>query len=224
MTRSKVNLTYISNDSARRVTLRKRESGLMKKAEEITTLCGIDACAIIFRPNDPEPNVWPSQLEAQRVISRFRNLSPLEQNRKMVDQESFTRQRLEAMKEKVSKLARENQHKQLTQVMYQCLSGEGFEHLAIDDLNNLSVLLSLCWVACTCCTTVPLKAVRSWTTSRNVAYGYTLPSLLIFIDQKADSGDLNSLAQEVDADILYVEYCRLNNAKNLIMSSKQASL
>ncbi|KAI8548214.1 hypothetical protein RHMOL_Rhmol07G0255700 [Rhododendron molle] len=142
MTRSKVNLTYISNDSARRVTFRKRESGLIKKAQEITTLCGIDACAIIFRPNDPEPNVWPSQLEAQRVISRFRNLSPVEQNRKMVDQESFTRQRLEAMNEKVSKLAKENQHKQLTQVMYQCLSGGGFQHLGIEDLNNLSVLVS----------------------------------------------------------------------------------
>ncbi|KAI8545714.1 hypothetical protein RHMOL_Rhmol07G0060100 [Rhododendron molle] len=143
MPRSKVKLAYISNDSARRTTFRKRESGLIKKAEEITTLCGVEACAILYSPYSPEPNVWPCPLDAQRVISRFRNMAPPEQNRKMVDQQSFARQRLEKTTEKATKLRTENQHNEMTQVMYQCLSGRlGFECLSIGDLYYLSGLVS----------------------------------------------------------------------------------
>ncbi|KAK7302125.1 hypothetical protein RJT34_13005 [Clitoria ternatea] len=36
------------------------EGGLMKKVQEISVLCGIDACAIIYGPNDLEPNIWLS--------------------------------------------------------------------------------------------------------------------------------------------------------------------
>lgn len=143
MPRSKVNVAYISNDSTRRTTFKKRESGLIKKIEEITTLCAVEACAIIFSPYNPEPKVWPSPLEAQRVISRFRNMAPPEQNRKMVDQKSFASQRLEKTTEKVMKLVKENQHEEMTQVMYQCLSGtREFESLTIADLNYMSGLIS----------------------------------------------------------------------------------
>lgn len=95
MPKSKVNLVYIENDSARRVTFNKRKDGLMKKAYELTTLCDIAACAILFSPYNHEPLVWPSQLEAQKVISRFRNMPELEQNRGMSNQESFAQERLD---------------------------------------------------------------------------------------------------------------------------------
>ncbi|KAH7863391.1 hypothetical protein Vadar_016901 [Vaccinium darrowii] len=142
MTRSKVNLVYISNDSARRKTYRRRKSGLMKKAQEITKLCAIEACAIMFSPYDPEPVVWPNQLQAQQVISRYRHLPPPQQSKKLVDQESFTRQMLEKTMEKVTKKRKENEHNQMTQVMYQCLNGGGFGNLTIGDMNNMSGLIS----------------------------------------------------------------------------------
>ncbi|KAH7863998.1 hypothetical protein Vadar_024434 [Vaccinium darrowii] len=142
MTRGKVNLAYISNDSARRTTFRKRKSGLIKKTTEITKLCEIEACAIMFSPYDPEPVVWPSQLRAQHTISRYRRMSLPEQTKKMVDQEGFTRQMLEKTMEKVTQKRKENQHNQMTQVMYQCLYGGGFENLTIGDLNNTSGLIS----------------------------------------------------------------------------------
>ncbi|KAF7148817.1 hypothetical protein RHSIM_Rhsim03G0076100 [Rhododendron simsii] len=71
----------------------KRQSGLMKKANEIKILCDIEACLIIFGPYSPDPDVWPSQLGARCVILRFRNMSPLEQDMKRVDHESYVRSR-----------------------------------------------------------------------------------------------------------------------------------
>ncbi|XP_021815730.1 agamous-like MADS-box protein AGL80 [Prunus avium] len=44
MTRKKVSLTYITNDSARKATFKKRKTGLMKKGNELSTLCDIQAC------------------------------------------------------------------------------------------------------------------------------------------------------------------------------------
>ncbi|KAL6135268.1 hypothetical protein ACLB2K_067496 [Fragaria x ananassa] len=69
MTRKKVKLTYITNDSARKATFKKRKMGLMKKVRELTTLCDIDACAIIYSPYDSQPEVWPSHLGAQRELT-----------------------------------------------------------------------------------------------------------------------------------------------------------
>ncbi|GLU17378.1 hypothetical protein SLE2022_337480 [Rubroshorea leprosula] len=69
MTRKKVKLQYISNDSARKASFKKRKKGLMKKASELTTLCGIDAGAIVYSPYDSQPEIWPSPARVQRVLS-----------------------------------------------------------------------------------------------------------------------------------------------------------
>lgn len=143
MPKSKVNLVYIENDSARRVTFNKRKDGLMKKAYELTTLCDIAVCAILFSPCSHEPLVWPSQSEAQKVISRFKNMPRLEQNRGMSNQESSSRERLDKMMGKAKKLERENQQNEMSQFMYQCLDGRSwFDHLNANDANNLSGLKS----------------------------------------------------------------------------------
>ncbi|CAA7052359.1 unnamed protein product [Microthlaspi erraticum] len=55
MTRSKVKLEFISNDASRKNTFRKRNKGLLKKVNELSTLCGIPACAIIYSPYNTNP-------------------------------------------------------------------------------------------------------------------------------------------------------------------------
>jgi len=85
MTRRKVKLAFIENDSARKTTYKKRKKGMLKKIEELSTLCGIDACAIVYGPDDHEPEVWPSHCEVQRVVGRFRNMPAVEKIKKMVN-------------------------------------------------------------------------------------------------------------------------------------------
>ena len=142
MTRKKVDLTYIANDAKRRATFKKRKSGLIKKVDEISTLCGIEACAIIYHPNEPQPEVWPSPWGARRVISEFMKMPELEQSKKMLTQESFLRQRIQKAQEQLKKQRTDNKKKEMNHLMFQCLSaGEVFDSANMIDLNDLSWLI-----------------------------------------------------------------------------------
>nr|GFC25777.1 agamous-like MADS-box protein AGL80 [Tanacetum cinerariifolium] len=142
MTRKKVKLAFITNDSARKATFKKRKKGLMKKVNELSTLCGIDACAIIYSPYEAQPEVWPNNIGVQRVIAQFKRMPEMEQSKKMVNQESFIRQRITKANEQLKKQIKENQEKEMTEVMYQCLTGKGsIANLTLQDMNDLGGLV-----------------------------------------------------------------------------------
>ncbi|KAF8011137.1 hypothetical protein BT93_J1682 [Corymbia citriodora subsp. variegata] len=78
MGRGKLALELIPKEKARRITYEKRKKGLMKKAQEFTTLCGVDTCMIIYGPagsaTTSEPEVWPASPEKVKlVIERYRS-------------------------------------------------------------------------------------------------------------------------------------------------------
>lgn len=142
MTRKKVKLAFITNDSARKATFKKRKKGLMKKVNELSTLCGIDACAIIYSPYEAQPEVWPNNIGVQRVLAQFKRMPEMEQSKKMVNQESFIRQRITKANEQLKKQIKENREKEMTEVMYQCLTGKGsISNLILPDLNDLGGLV-----------------------------------------------------------------------------------
>ncbi|KAF6142415.1 hypothetical protein GIB67_033842 [Kingdonia uniflora] len=109
------------NDSSRRTTYKKREKGLKKKASELSILCGVSACAIIYSQYDPQPNVWPSVSDAHQVISRFRDLPGMEQTRRMTNLESFLRQEISKVEDHLKKLRKENEDADVTNVMLAAL-------------------------------------------------------------------------------------------------------
>ncbi|CAA7015906.1 unnamed protein product [Microthlaspi erraticum] len=114
----------------------------MKKVNELSTLCGITACAIIYSPYDSNPEVWPSNAGVQRVISEFRTLPEMDQHKKMVDQETFLRQRIAKASEHLKRQRKDNRELEMTEVMFQCLVGNmGMFHLNIMDLNDLGYLI-----------------------------------------------------------------------------------
>ena len=142
MTRKKVKLAFITNDSARKATFKKRKKGLMKKVNELSTLCGIDACAIIYSPYEAQPEVWPNDIGVQRVLAQFKRMPEMEQSKKMVNQESFIRQRITKSNEQLKKQINENREKEMIEVMYQCLAGKGsVTNLILPDLNDLGGLV-----------------------------------------------------------------------------------
>ncbi|KAG2395004.1 hypothetical protein LR48_Vigan09g136500 [Vigna angularis] len=135
MTRRKVKLAFIENDSARKTTCKKRKKGMLKKIEELSTLCGIDACAIVYGPDDHESEVWPSHCEVQKVVGRFRNMPAVEKIKKMVNQESFIGQRIQKGNQQIMKLMKENAEKEFTLFMFQCLT----EGRVLPDENNMTL-------------------------------------------------------------------------------------
>ncbi|KAI3915606.1 hypothetical protein MKX01_015431 [Papaver californicum] len=127
MARKKVQLAYIAEASARRVSFHKRRRGLLKKVSEFSTLCGVNACAILYGPYDPQPYVWPSQPQAHRVLMRFKSLPAIDQYRnvnKQLNQESFTRNRIQKINEQLKRHQRENRYMEIEWIYNHALNGE----------------------------------------------------------------------------------------------------
>ncbi|KAL5697601.1 hypothetical protein ACHQM5_028726 [Ranunculus cassubicifolius] len=141
MARKKVNLQLIANDSARRATFKKRRKGLMKKVSELSTLCGVEACAIVYGPNDPNPEVWSSAEDVQHVLARYRSMPEIEQTKFMMNQEGLLRKKMGKAMEQVRKQQRENRVCEITQLMSETLVGKGLQDLVHDDLCDLGWLL-----------------------------------------------------------------------------------
>ncbi|MBA0816876.1 hypothetical protein Gohar_001492 [Gossypium harknessii] len=73
MSRKKMKLAYITNDTKRKTTYKKRTNGLVKKVRELTTLCEIEACAIIHSPDfDSQPKLKKRRKEnRQKDLKKF---------------------------------------------------------------------------------------------------------------------------------------------------------
>ncbi|KAI9100295.1 hypothetical protein K1719_024513 [Acacia pycnantha] len=122
MTRKKVKLAFIGNDSARKTTYKKRKNGMVKKTSELVTLCGVQAF--------------------QRTIVRFRNMPEMEQRKKMMNQMSFTRERIQKVSEQVKKMRKSNREKELTQILYHYMStGIFLQNLTVNDFHGMKWLI-----------------------------------------------------------------------------------
>ncbi|KNA10446.1 hypothetical protein SOVF_144240 [Spinacia oleracea] len=142
MTRKKVKLAFIANDSARKATYKKRKRGLLKKMDELTTLCDVKACAILYSPYEARPVVWPGPSGARDVIASFKRLPEMEKVKKMVSQEEFLRQRVAKAHDQLKKQQKDNREKDMTQVMYQCLTGKSIQNMSLLDLSDLGWVIN----------------------------------------------------------------------------------
>ncbi|XP_058783837.1 agamous-like MADS-box protein AGL80 [Vicia villosa] len=143
MTRKKVKLAFIENDTARKTTYKKRTKGLLKKVEELSTLCGIDACAIVYGPYDPQPEIWPSTSGVEKVLLKFKTAPEFDQSRRMVDQESFLKQRIGKAEKQLKRQWADNKETETTMLMFQCLNAGNVEQndMSMDVLNDLSCMI-----------------------------------------------------------------------------------
>ncbi|KAI5659269.1 hypothetical protein M9H77_28062 [Catharanthus roseus] len=139
MSKGKVKLLFIENDAKRRVAYKKRKKGLLNKVSELTTLCGIKACTIIYSKFNSEPDVWPSTLVAQQVILQFKHLPEMMKERKMLNQEAYLRERITKLKEQLNKQLSENHEKDLVELMFKCLliDKRELDKLSSTDLDDL---------------------------------------------------------------------------------------
>lgn len=80
MAQKKVNLQRIMKDKTRITTYKKRKACLYKKAEELSTLCGVETCLIVYGPTKAtdgvisEPEIWPKdETKVRDVIRKYRD-------------------------------------------------------------------------------------------------------------------------------------------------------
>ncbi|CAH9113593.1 unnamed protein product [Cuscuta epithymum] len=144
MARRKIRLTYITNESQRKASYKKRKKGLLKKLEELTILCSVEACTIMYSSLEPEPVVWPSAEGVQHTVTMFRSLPDIERTRRMTNQESFVHERIQKLNTTILRLKKENREKEMTTLMYKILAGEQIDRsLDVADLNDLGWVINL---------------------------------------------------------------------------------
>ncbi|AES97244.1 putative transcription factor MADS-type1 family [Medicago truncatula] len=141
MTRKKVKLAFISNDSARKATYNKRKKGIIKKVRELTILCGIPACAIISNPFSSKTEVWPDLEGARQVIERYQNSSVKDETKNM-NQESFLLQRITKAREQLQKQSHDSREKELNNLMIGCMKNRKLpDELSVSELKDFDKLI-----------------------------------------------------------------------------------
>jgi hypothetical protein len=126
MAPKKVTVEYIKKDSTRRLTCKKRSMGVMKKAEELSTLCGVEVCLVISPEGEGELSkmqVWPSLREAASTVDRFRSMPEMDQCRKKMDAAGYVRERIAKAKELLSRAERENAQRETTLRVHEAMVG-----------------------------------------------------------------------------------------------------
>ncbi|PKI42964.1 hypothetical protein CRG98_036762 [Punica granatum] len=135
-------MAYIPSDMARKASFRKRKGGLMKKMEELNTLCDVHGFLIIHGPEDKEPTVWPSPAVAEELLERFMSVSDMERGRKMMDHEHYLRERITKSQELIAKHARRNRELQAIHFMNRIQwDGAQLSGFSSGDLNELVWLI-----------------------------------------------------------------------------------
>ncbi|KAK9672119.1 hypothetical protein RND81_12G077700 [Saponaria officinalis] len=138
MARKKVKLHYIENDTARRVTYKKRVKGVLKKTQELSVLCGVDVCTVVYGPYDQAPIVWPSsETEASRILMEFRRKPDIDQTQRKFTQETFLRQTVTKSEERLLRLQRRNREMEMENITSQLLGGTPIQQVPFGDLGDL---------------------------------------------------------------------------------------
>ncbi|KAB2621708.1 agamous-like MADS-box protein AGL80 [Pyrus ussuriensis x Pyrus communis] len=126
MTRKKVKLAFMMNNSSQKATFRKKRKGFMKKYE-INKLCDVLTCAIMYSPNKSQPDAWPDHSEVRRLIEQFKNMPEEERNKQMVEMEL----------EKVNKLEKGNRELEIWMAMNHFIAGKPLNDLQFTDLKEM---------------------------------------------------------------------------------------
>ncbi|WCJ32642.1 Agamous-like MADS-box protein AGL80 [Euphorbia peplus] len=128
-------LELIKKESARKHTFQKRKASLIKKISEITILCRIEACLIIYGPkqNDDEPlkldTVWPTDSDKlAKIIDKYKNCDKLKKSYTYSDYFADKKRKLDSESTKL--------HKQINGVKYPSWHSR-LDNCSVDELKAL---------------------------------------------------------------------------------------
>ncbi|KAJ1701298.1 hypothetical protein LUZ63_001077 [Rhynchospora breviuscula] len=120
MGRKKVTMELIGKLSVRSATFRKRRASLLKKANELAILCGVEVSVVVAAgPDDPAPEIWPSLEEAANMASYASGYT----TNKKDNQTKKVAQQVADMQVELKKLEMENEEMEAKLFLEETLSG-----------------------------------------------------------------------------------------------------
>ncbi|KAL5227651.1 hypothetical protein ABZP36_015916 [Zizania latifolia] len=143
MARNRIILRRIAKDSTRRTTFKKRCRGLVKKAGELASLCGIGVCAVVYGEGEAKPEaVWPSVPEVRSILSRFRAAPDVDRFKRVTNQEDYLRKRIARLRDRMSKSDEEIRERDSTVMVYEAYAGRRpVAGLTVEELANVGLVM-----------------------------------------------------------------------------------
>ncbi|XP_061355278.1 agamous-like MADS-box protein AGL82 [Gastrolobium bilobum] len=143
MGRAKLALKRISNESDRKLAFKRRKKGIMKKMAEFSTMCGVDACLIIYDGNgDAQPVTWPENSRKVHSIVEKYELTKNEKPHKNFDLENFFENKKKTVESEISKV-----QKDIVKIKYPTWH-PSFNGLEEEQLSNFIAMLDTKVEAC----------------------------------------------------------------------------
>lgn len=137
MGRRKIGMELIKNERCRNLTYQKRKKGLEKKAEELSILCQVKLCLIIYGDKEQEEpaTVWPEKDTVQSLIESYRGRSDDDRRLRTHDLSFYFRELSKKVEMESSKLRKRNH-----EAKYPTWD-EFYDNLSADQLKQLAISL-----------------------------------------------------------------------------------
>ncbi|CAN1188794.1 MADS-box transcription factor PHERES 1 [Linum perenne] len=119
----------------------RRQKGLMKKVDELTTLCGVPAKSI--KIDEPaEPLIWPSNDgQIQQLLHPFYSIPEIERHMKMIDQEQYLKEMIGKTNQMHIKLMKKNNNTETSILMDEVHFRKGLQGMDLHEICSLEWLL-----------------------------------------------------------------------------------
>ncbi|KAL1548688.1 agamous-like MADS-box protein AGL80 [Salvia divinorum] len=137
MPRQKTKHTQILSERVRKSTFKRRLDSLIKKAHELSVLCGVEIVIIVHDPKESHSTLWPSHDQVMNGVMKFMARSKEPGPKKMVLHEKFLSDKLKSMTDRLLKLQKKNDETEMGFLMTQLLEGAIFNELDVRQLNGL---------------------------------------------------------------------------------------
>ncbi|CAL5356968.1 unnamed protein product [Camellia sinensis] len=140
MTGNKIKLEWIVDDSSRKSTLKRRRAGIFKKARDLSTLCDVEIGVLVYSQDEDDLAVWPSYGHMKQMFERLLSIPIVERSEKMTTYEGLLTQRVTQETHKNNMEKKNNDKKEIQEIMNQIFEGSNLYQLDIMRLNYLSLL------------------------------------------------------------------------------------
>lgn len=144
MTKKRIKHELIANKSKRNATYATRREGLLKKASELSILCGVEI-GIVAHIRGVEDNaiVWPSPQIFMERMQRFLNIPEIDRDRRMVINERYMEQATNEEAQNSSKLKKIVETKESHLLMNELMARQimYLNELHLSQLNGLNSLI-----------------------------------------------------------------------------------
>lgn len=111
MGRARINMELLKNEKSRNLSFHKRMSSLHKKRYELSILCGIKVCMIIYGPEN-RPEIRPQdRAQVLELINKYRKQSKADRKRRTVNISEYYADRKRKAKKELDKIRQINEDK-----------------------------------------------------------------------------------------------------------------